>query len=82
MESCRQRGWRIVGGLEKNRNCRTGEGEDGGCFLDRRAWRIKRIGGLDNERLKENVRKRGWRKMGGLEKESRRKNWMEWSKQG
>ncbi len=47
---------------------------DEGCFLEKRRWRIKRVGGLENERMKENWRRRGRRKVGGLELESMRKN--------
>jgi hypothetical protein len=40
---------------------RTGEGENE-IHLERRGWRIERVGGLENERIKENWRRRGRRR--------------------
>jgi hypothetical protein len=44
LEEWGRRRWRRVGALEKERlkqSCRTGERVDGGCFLEKRGWRIK-----------------------------------------
>jgi hypothetical protein len=48
--------------------------EENEIQLERRGWRIERVGDLENERMKEKWRRRGRRKVGGLELESMRKN--------